>query len=144
MAYTKISEIGGVIHGNWDDEVIIPCLGDGTTKAGMACYINTSGQAVATDVDVADLFLGFALPCPSIDMDTAITANEPMSLVIPQSGHLYGTFIVDLNLSDAGNNLIFTTTAGSLGTSTDVEAHQVAFTYRYDDGDTVGVIVWQG
>ena len=142
MAYSKISEIGGVIQGSWDDEHIIPALGDGTTKAGMAVYINTSGQAVATDVNVADLFVGFALPCPQIDMDTAITANYPMSVVIPQSGHLYGTFIVDLNLSDAGNNLIFTTTAGSLGTNTDVEAETIAHTYTYDDGDTVGVVIW--
>jgi hypothetical protein len=144
MAYSKISEIGGVIHGSWDDEIILPALGDGTTKAGMVVYINTSGQAVATDVNAADLFTGIALPCKDIDIDTAITANKQMSVVVPQSGHMYGVFIVDLNLSDAGNNLIFTTTAGSLGTSTDVEAVSVAQTYRYDDGDTVGVVIWRG
>ena len=142
MAYSKISEIGGVIQGSWDDEIIIPALGDGTTKAGMVVYVNTSGQAVATDVNAADLFVGIALPSPYIDMDTAITANYPMNVVIPQSGHLYGVFIVDLNLSDAGNNLIFTTTAGSIGTSTDVEAEAIAHTYTYDDGDTVGVVIW--
>lgn len=143
MAYSKISEIGGVIHGSWDDEIIIPALGDGTTKAGMAVYVNTAGQAVATDVNVADLFVGIALPSPFVDIDTAITSGKQMNVVIPQSGHLYGCFIVDLNLSDAGNNLIFTTTAGSLGTSTDVEAEAVAQTYRYDDGDTVGVVIWR-
>lgn len=143
MAYSKISEIGGVIQGSWDDEFIIPALGDGTTKAGMVCYVNTSGQAVATDVNAADLFVGIALPSPFVDIDTAITAGKQMNVVIPQSGHLYGVFIVDLNLSDAGNNLIFTTTAGSLGTSTDVEAEAVAQTYRYDDGDTVGVVIWR-
>ena len=142
MAYSKISEIGGVIQGSWDDEFIIPALGDGTTKAGMVVTISTAGQAVATDKDAVDLFVGIALPCPYLDMDAAITANYPMNVVIPQSGHLYGVFIVDLNLSDAGNNLIFTTTAGSLGTSTDVENVAVAHTYTYDDGDTVGVVIW--
>jgi hypothetical protein len=142
MVLSKISEIGGVIIGSWDDEIIIPALGDGTTKAGMMVNINTAGQAVATDVNAVDLFTGIALPCPFVDMDTAITANAQMNVVIPQSGHLYGVFIVDLNLSDMGCTLIFTTTAGSLGTSTDVEATHVARTYRYDDGDTVGIVMW--
>lgn len=143
MAYSKISEIGGVILGNEEDEIILPALGDGTTKPGMACYINTSGQAVATDVNVADLFLGFCLPSHETDMDAVITSGARCSVVVPRSGHLYGCFIVDLNLSDAGNNLIFTTTAGSLGTNTDVEAESVGNTYRYDDGDTVGIILWR-
>jgi hypothetical protein len=142
MVLSKISEIGGVIIGNWDDEFIVPALGDGTTKAGMVVNINAAGQAVATDVDAVDLFTGIALPAKDIDLDTAITANKQMSVVIPKSGHLYGVFIVDLNLSDVGCTLIFTTTAGSLGSSTDVEATHVARTYRYDDGDTVGIVIW--
>lgn len=144
MALSKISELGGVILGNYDDEMILPALGDGTTKAGMAVYINTAGQAVATDVNVTDIFLGFALPAKDIDLDTAITAGKQMNVVVPKAGHLYGTFIVDLNLGGAGLGLIPTTTAGSLGTVTDVEAHVMAYTYTYNDGDTVGIIIYQG
>jgi hypothetical protein len=142
MVLSKISELGGVIIGNEEDEIIVPCLADGTSKAGWAVSLNTSGQAVGTDVDAVDTFVGFLLPHHEIDMDTAITANLPCNIVIPRSGHLYGTFIVDLNVSDAGNALIFTTTAGSMGAQTDVEAETRAHTYRYDDGDTVGIVIW--
>ena len=144
MALTKISDLGGqVILGDYTDETILPAIADGTAKAGNAVYINAAGQAVQTDVDVADFFTGYLLPHYKVDVDTAITAALPCSVVIPKSGHLYGVFINDPALSHSGVPLIFTTTAGSLGKITDVEATKDAYTYSITSGDSVGIIIWK-
>ena len=143
MALSKISELGGqVILGDYLDELILPAVGDGTVKPGSPCYINAAGQAITTDVDVVDLFLGFVLPSHESDVDAVITAGRPCSVVVPKSAHFYATFIVDLNLSGTGIPLIFTTTAGSMGVQSEVEGAKQAKTYRYLDGDTVGIILW--
>ena len=143
MALSKISELGGqVILGDYKDEMILPAKGDGTVKPGTPCYINAAGQAISTDVDVADLFLGFVLPSYETDVDAVITSGANCSVVVPKSGHLYATFLVDLNLSGTGIGLIFTTTVGTMGHQSEIEGSVQAKTYRYLDGDTVGVIIW--
>ena len=143
MALSKISEMGGqVIIGDYSDEFIVPAKGDGTVKPGNPCYINAAGQAVQTDKDAVDLFLGFVLPSHETDVDAVVTSGANCSVVIPKSGHLYATFIVDLNLSGTGIPLMFTTTAGSLGVAAGIEVDVCAKTYRYLDGDTVGIIIW--
>ena len=144
MALTLISEIGGqVILGDYSDETILPAIGTATIKAGMACYIDAAGDAIETDVDVADLFIGFALPHYKVDVDTAIGNNIPMNIVVPKSGHLYGIFLVDTAISTTGVPLLFTTTAGSMGKETDVEGAKDAFQYASTSGDSVGIIIWK-
>ena len=144
MALSKISDIGGkVILGDEQDETILPAKGDGTAKPGQPVSINAAGSVVQTDVNVSDLFIGFLLPTHKQDVDAAITSGDPCSVVIPRSGHFYATFIVDLNLTGSSIPLIFTTTAGSFGVQGDVEAATQAYTYRYLDGDTVGIIIWK-
>lgn len=143
MALSKLSEIGGkVIIGDEQDELILPAVGDGTSKAGWMVYIAANGDAIGTDKDSTDDFTGILLPHHEVDVDTAITNGIPCSVVVPRSGHLYGVFMIDSNHTFSGGPLIFTTTVGCLGPQTDVEAETRAHTYRYTDGDTIGIVIW--
>lgn len=144
MVLSKLSEVGGkVIIGNEEDEIIVPAIADGTTKAGHLVTILSTGVVDNTDVDAVDEFVGIALPHPLVDVDTAITATYPISVVIPRSGHLYAFYTLDMNASDAGHPATFSTTEG-VGSAaiTDIEATWNWTTYRYTDGDTVGIFIW--
>jgi len=144
MVYTKLSEVGGkVIIGSWDDEFIVPAIADGTSKAGHLVTILSTGVVDNTDVNSVDEFVGILLPHYEVDVDTAITANKPVNVVIPQSGHLYAFYTLDMNASDAGHPGTFSATEGVGSVAvTDIEATANWRTYRYDDGDTVGIFIW--
>jgi len=144
MVYTKLSEVGGkVIIGDEQDEIILPALADGTSKAGHLVTILSTGYVDNTDTDNPNEFVGILLPHYSIDVDTAITSGLPVNVVVPRSGHLYAFYTLDMNASDAGHPGTFSGTEG-VGSAviTDIEATANWRTYRYDDGDTVGIFIW--
>ena len=145
MANTTLSSIGGVIQGNWNDEFIIGAHGDGTAKAGWTVTVLATGQVRATDVDGnLDEMAGILLPCYAIDMDTAITAAQPCSVVIPQSGHLYGVYTADLGSAIIlGEPMVFhATQAGTLDAGGNIEAEHVARFYKGSDDDTYNIVIW--
>lgn len=145
MANTTLSSIGGVIQSNFTDEHIVGALGDGTAKAGNAVGILSTGKVVQSgSAGTDDEFIGFLLPNFGVDMDTAITASQPCSVVIPQSGHLYGVTTADLGTSKPGYPLIHDATDGQLDkVGTGIEDEHIARLYRGTDDDTYQIIIWQ-
>lgn len=143
MALSKISEIGGVIQGDYATEQIITALADGTALAGWCVGLTAAGVAVGTDTDGVDEFVGILLPHYAIDIDTLITGAKVVEVVIPQSGHLYGIFCADLNSSSMGLHLKFGADAGKLALEADIaNSVHCCRTISYTDGDTVAVVAW--
>ena len=106
MALTKISEIGGVIQGNWEDEFIITCYGDAAVKAGWLVGVLATGVVQPIEVDLnQDEFIGISLGSYDTDIDTAVPTTSIMNIVVPQSGHLYGVMITDFGATTAGEPL---------------------------------------
>lgn len=144
MVLSKLSEVGGkVILGNYEDEMILPAIADGTSKAGNLVTILSTGAVDNVATGNPNEFVGILLPHKEVDVDTAITANLPVSVVVPKSGHLYAFYTLDMNASDAGHPGTFSATEG-VGSAaiTDIEATWNWITYRYTDGDTVGIFIW--
>ena len=143
MALSKISELGGqVILGDYLDETILPAIADGTAKAGWLVGLTTAGVVAGADTDAPDAFIGILLPHYLIDVDGAITAALPVSVVIPKSGHLYAMFVADMNSSLVGLPVNISGDAGVLAVVAAAEGQHIARSYAYTDGDTVGIFVW--
>lgn len=139
---TKISELGGVIQGNWDDEEIITCIADGNAKAGMVAGITSSGIVDLCTTTSHDLFVGICLPHHKVDIDTVITDTFIMSIVVPQDGHIYGMLCDDVTASLPGNAVGFGANAGLVAPVGNIEDLHVARTYKYISADTAGLFVW--
>jgi hypothetical protein len=142
MANDELSDLkGGVIVGPESEEEFITLLADGTAKAGWAVG-NNAGAVAGTDTDAVDTFVGFLVERYDTDLNTAPTATVPVRVVKPKSGHKYRVKLTDLNASGPGIPLQFGSTAGALSVVAAVESAKVAYTWKYTDGDTFGVIVW--
>ena len=137
-----ISEIGGVIQGDFCDEEIITCIGDANAKAGHLAGITSAGVVDLIHTTSHDLFVGIVLPHHKMDMDSVIGAGKIISLVVPQDGHLYGIICADLNSSLPGNAVGFGATAGTAVAVAAIEGIHIARTYKYTDDDTVGIFIW--
>jgi len=142
MAKSKISEIGGVIQGNYDNEHIITAIADGVALAGWCVGLTAAGVIAGTDSDAPDAFLGIVLPHHAYDIDTLIGAAKVCSVVIPQSGHLYGIFCADLNVSTVGHHLTFGGDVGKLVAEAEILNFYICRTIEYTDNDTVAVVAW--
>ena len=141
-ALSKISEIGGVIQGDWIDEQIITAVADSAGKAGHICGLTDAGVVDLIHTTNHDEFIGILLPHHKMDMDTIIGAGKIVSIVVPQDGHLYGCICADLNSSLPGNVVGYGGTAGTLVAVAAIEGLHDARTYKYTDGDTVGIFIW--
>lgn len=168
MANTKISDIATQIQASGGTEHIEPALGNGSSKAGMFCYIDPStGKAVPVDGNSATAGIHFAGIMDrhySVALDTAITDSLACNLLVPKSGRLYNVFIEDFGAAGyKGAPLTWgLTTAGSLKTvTTEGSTGLLARTLAIDDtvdvpeepiiaylekdvanGDTVALIRW--
>jgi len=143
MALSKISEIGGVIQGNWDEEYIITGIcGAGSQKAGWAVSLTAAGVTAPTDNGVNEDFIGLLLLHYTIDMDTLITANLIVDVVVPKSGHLYGVFTGDLGASHPGITMLFCANAGLFDIQAALEGEHICRSHTYTSGDTVAVVIW--
>jgi hypothetical protein len=145
MALTKISEIGGVIQGNWDDEFIISGYGDGAIKAGMLVSFLATGvvQPVHPDTNNEDEFLGISLGSYDTDIDTAVPATSVINVVIPQSGHLYGVLCTNPGAALAGEPMQIDIDAdGLLEAAGDIETEHIARKYKHTSGDSVAIVIW--
>ena len=143
MANSTISSIGGVIQGNWEDEFFVSAYGNASEKAGSLVGISAAGAIVecgsqATD----DEFVGIVVGAYDTDLDTAPAATSLCTIVIPQSGHLYGCLTDDLSTALAGEPLIHSDTDGQLKAGGNIEAIHVARKYKANSGDTVAIVIW--
>lgn len=142
MALSKISEIGGVIQGNWDDEHIIFGIADGNEKAGNLVGLTAAGVVDGSET-TNDTVVGIQLEHYGTDMDTAPASGKVVPIVVPQSGHLYGIICADLNITTYGWGIRVGATAGDAAAAADITVDQIlGRIHRYADGDTVGVFVW--
>lgn len=145
---TLLSALGGSVSVDPDEgEVLIGALGDGTAKAGWACGINaTTGQVFGVNpTGNLDEFVGFLKEHPTIDLDTAITANLPCSLIVPKGGKRYRALIKDpASTIIAGEPMNWIAgTAGALDKVGDIESQHVArLSKGAVSGDTFAEIVW--
>lgn len=142
---TKISEIGGVIQGNWDDEYIITAIaGADTPYAGWAVAVLSTGlTAGSDDGGTCEEFIGLLLPHYTIDIDSAITAGLYVSIVVPKAGHLYGVHCDNLSATGPGILMEIGANIGEFAKQAAIEADHICRTYRdYVTGDTVALVIW--
>ena len=142
MVLSKISEIGGVIQGSYNDETIVPMIADSAAQAGMV--VGALAAGIIDGVETTnDTVVGIMLEHYATDMDTAVASPKVVSVVIPKSGHLYGILCDDLNKTTFGWGLIVGANAGLLAPATDVVAENVLATiWQYTDDDTVCIVRW--
>lgn len=146
MANT-LSQIGGVIQGNWLDEEVVAGVADGVALAGNLVGFTGASGAVG-DIHRTfktgnfDEFIGILLPHHKYDMDTLIGDGEICNIVVPQSGHLYGVFSDNLGGALVGEPLCIGLTDGALDTTDDIEEEHVARLFSGTTGDTFYVVAW--
>ena len=137
-----ISEIGGVIQGDWTNEEIVTCIADGIAKAGHVAGITSVGVVDLCTTTSHDLFVGIVLPHHKYDVDAVIGSGAIMSIVVPQDGHIYGMLCDNIGASLPGNAVGFGANAGLLTPQGAIEDLHVARTYKYTSADTAGLFVW--
>jgi len=144
MANSKISELGGVRQDSRGGEMILPALGDGTAKAGHLVGILATGKVVQCgSAGTDDEFMGILLPNYAYDMDTAIADSKPCSVLVPQTGKLYGCFCVDPGAAiKQGEPFKIGSTDGSLEKCSNIEDYHIARSMVCANGDTVGIFIW--
>jgi len=142
MAISKISEYGGVIQGNFDDEEIITGISCSAVKAGHLCGLTDAGITDLVNTTSHDEFIGICIEHHKMDMDTVIGAGKIVSIVVPQDGHLYACICANLGSSLPGFSAGFGGTAGTLAAVAAIEGEHIARTYKYTSGDTAGIFVW--
>lgn len=146
MALSKLSEVGGkVIQGNWDDELIITGIADGTAKAGhVVALVHATGVVDGFETTI-DGYAGILLPHHKIDVDAAITSTYIVSIVVPQPGHIYAILCGDPGDHVVGWGMIPSANAGLLASATDVANENIICRlYKWTSGDTVALVIWGG
>lgn len=146
MAKTKISDLGDRrIAVSGLPEIRKPAIADGTAKPGDLVGINASGVIVQTQVGTSELFNGILDDNPTIAEDIASAAGAAVSVIVPQSGHLYRCKMEDAGGSvAAGMPHAVGSTAGALedianlNTATPLAILEEAIV----DDDTVGLFRW--
>jgi len=147
MANTTLSSLGGkVCVDGLAGEVIITLIADGTCKAGWIvgqATGNGTARGVDTDGNLDELD-GIALPRYDTDIDTAFTAGDLISVLIPISGRTYRVPMTDQNGSlYAGEPMTLTTVAGEVTAGADSEAvHVGRLRKNIVDNDTWCELVW--
>ena len=116
--HVLLSSMGGfVCVDGKENETIISAKADGVALAGWCVtVVNATGAIEAVDVNGStDKFIGILLPHYKIDVDTAITANELVEIVIPKRGHRYIVWIADpAGTKDVGSGMTFSATDGAM------------------------------
>ena len=144
MALSLISQLGGVIQGDWSDEYIITAIaGADSPYAGWAVAVLATGlTAGSDDGGTSEEMIGLLLPHYTIDMDAIITANLVVDIVVPKAGHLYAVHCDDLGSSEPGMCMENSSNIGEFKFQAVIENDHVCRTYRYTSGDTVALVIW--
>lgn len=119
MVKTAISDLGTDVELSPRGAEYEPVLGDGTSKPGWACYIDSVGRAKGVDANSATAglaFGGFLTRHPELGLDVVLTTDKAGALVVPASKEKYRVFIEDFGAAGLkGSPLTWgTTTPGSL------------------------------
>jgi len=125
-------------------EETVPCLGDGTEKAGAIVYIiAATGLVAKSNIGTTEIFEGILLKSYKTEVDTAIPANEQTHLVKPTSGHIYRVRLADPTATlQVGNALELGN--GVLTKSATLDDKSVAYVHKLCvTGDTVAEVRWK-
>lgn len=145
MANTTLSSIGGVIQSNDGKELLTGAIADGTAKAGWLVEITSAGLATAVDIGGnTDRMTGILLANNKTDMDTAIVSGQPVSVVLPQGGRLYGIYC-DANSGVAPGiaHGYHATTDGALDEVADPQTTQyLCKLFKGATGDEYQIFIW--
>ena len=145
MVLSLISELGGVIQGDWDDEYIITAIaGADSPYAGWAVGVLSTGLTAGTDDGgTCEDMIGLLLPHHTIDMDSEITAGLIVNIVVPKTGHIYGVHCDDLGATGPGICMEIGANIGEFKKQAAIEGDHVCRTYGYyTSGDTVALVIW--
>lgn len=90
MAKTTLKELGSSVCVDDQNEKYMTAVGDGTAIPGDLCYIDPAdGKAKRTDIAAQEFFSGILMESKITGTETAPTADTPVRLVVPKSGHGY-------------------------------------------------------
>jgi hypothetical protein len=150
MSNTKISDLGSrriAISGL--PEIRKTALGNGTAKPGDVVGVaSATGKVAGSDDGAFEYFEGIVDDDPTIAEDTAIADGSPLSLIVPQSGHLYRVHTDDPGgAALRGTSMGFGAGAGALDQLDELnDADKTTMAYLEKDqanGDTVAEVRWK-
>ena len=97
MVNTQISHLGSrKIALSGLGEIKIPALANGTSKSGELVGItDATGRTVGCDVGASEMFRGIQDDEPSTADNVAPIAGTPISIIVPQTGHIYRIWCKD-------------------------------------------------
>jgi len=151
MANTAIASLGygDKIALSPGGENRIPALADGTAKAGNIVGIaDADGKAKGTDLGANDVFHGILDKRYDTAIDTAPTAGDAVSVIVPKSGNKYIIRVTDPGGAlVTGSSLTWSATAGTLVKCTNLATtleRNVAIVVdtALSNGDTVAIVRW--
>lgn len=144
MAKTTLIEYGtSVIAGAYDDEEIVPVLGNAAAIPGDSCSIHSDRKVAPTKTGTTDLFTGFLLESRITGREAAPGAGIREELVVPKSGKRYNVRCkTDVNV-EIGGGLDFSATDYKLDAAADI-IHAVCTAAKpIATGDSVAHIRWR-
>ena len=139
MVKTTLIEYGtSVLAGVYDDEEIVPALGDGTATPGDFVHIGSDRKVVGSDLGAVELYSGILLESRITGREAAIVSGIRCEVVIPKSGHRYNVRILNLSGDkEIGFSLDISATPGSLDAAADVNNALCGAAEPIANGDTV-------
>jgi hypothetical protein len=126
MANDKISDLGDRRIALGNNEIRIPALGNGTAKAGQVVgLVRSTGKVAGSDIGAFEYFEGILDDNPDLANDVVIPDGYPCSIIIPQAGHKYRVWCIDLGGAVLeGTRMGFSASAGLLQKATAIGVAQ--------------------
>ncbi len=142
MVKTTLIEYGtSVLAGPYEDEEIVPALGDGNAIPGEAVHIGSDRKVVGSDLGAIELWSGFLLESRITGREAAPGSGIRCEVVIPKSGRRYNVRILDLNTTgEIGFSLDISATPGYLDAAADVNNALCSAAKPIADDDTVAQV----
>ncbi len=142
MVKTTLIEYGtSVLAGPYDDEEIVPALGDGAAIPGDSVHIGSDRKVVLSDLGAVELFTGFLLESRITGREAAIGSGIRCEVVVPKSTGRYNIRILDLSGDkDIGFSLDISATPGKMDAAADVNNAVCGAAEPIANGDTVAQV----
>jgi len=142
MPKTTLIEYGtSVIAGPYEDEEIVPALGDGNAIPGEFVSILATRKVAGSDLGAHELMAGILMESRITGREAAIGDGVRCEVVIPKSTRRYNVRILDLNADgEIGFSLDISATPGYLDAAVDVNNALCTAAEPIADDDTVAQV----
>ncbi len=142
MVKTTLIEYGtSVLAGPYDDEEIVPALGDGNVLPGEFVHIHSDGKVIGSDLGAIELWSGIAMESRITGREAALESGKPCEVVIPKSGHRYNVRILNLSGDkEIGFSFDISATPGYIDAAVDVNNALCGAAKPVANGDTVAQV----